>query len=83
MKKKKITKTKTVKKLVHEHRLENKRHIITHEETFAKYRKLSKEQYEEKIKIIKEFDEYEKELKEKAKLRNDFESALYHIKQNF
>ena len=38
---------------------------------------------DDKKKVIQKYEDFEKYIKEKAKLRNDFESALYHLKDNF
>lgn len=75
--------TKTIKKLVEEYRIDKKRVVVSYEETFAKYKKFTKEETAEKKKLLQDYEQYELELKEKAKIRNDFESALYSLKNGF
>ena len=69
---KKVKKTKTVKRTVEEFKVQSKRHVVSFEETFSKYAKFKKEELEDKKKVIQKYEDYEKYIKDKAKIRNDF-----------
>lgn len=58
--------------MVEESKIQTKKHIVSYEQTFAKYKKMSKEESDEKKKVIEGYEAFENELKEKAKIRNDF-----------
>ena len=72
-----------MKKKVEEYRIDKKKQVVNYSEVFSKYKKFSKEDSDEKKKIIHSYESFEKDVKEKAKIRNDFESALYSLKDDF
>jgi len=50
---------------------------------FAKYKKFTREQIDQLQAVILRYEKHENYLKEKAKVRNDFESTLYALKDDF
>jgi molecular chaperone DnaK (HSP70) len=72
-----------VKKIVNDFKIENKKYGLKFQNEFTKYKKYTKEQVEQLREIISRFEKHENYLQEKSKVRNDFESTLYKLKDDF
>lgn len=82
-KKKKRERTKTVKKLIDDFKIENKKQILKAQAEFTKYKKYTREEVDQLQEVIERYEKHENYLKEKAKVRNDFEATLYALKDDF
>lgn len=72
-----------MKKLVDDFKIENKKFSLKAQAEFAKYKKFTREQIDQLQAVILRYEKHENYLKEKAKVRNDFESTLYALKDDF
>lgn len=64
-------------------KIENKKQALRFQSEFTKYKKFTREQIEALQEVIARYEKHENYLKEKAKVRNDFESTLYSLKDDF
>ncbi len=72
-----------MKKIVDDFKIENKRHFIKFSHEFSKYKRFTKEEADKLKEVTQRYEKHENYLQEKSKVRNDFESTLYALKEDF
>lgn len=69
--------------MVEDFKIEARKLVLRPQNQFSKYKKYSKEEVEALREIVTRFEKHENYINERAKVRNDFESTLYALKDDF